>query len=137
MKNNAFKRLFSLLAVILLLTAAFPAALADGGSLYVTGYRVTDANGYPLGSVTKGTTVNITVSLKDVGADPGDPASLDIVKLDDSFTGGWQSVAQTSARRSGSLKIQSLNAWQIASCFCWAMVVSFWLRTRVPSAWVS
>ena len=97
MKNNAFKRLFSLLAVILLLTAAFPAALADGGSLYVTGYRVTDANGYPLGSVTKGTTVNITVSLKDVGADPGDPASLDIVKLDDSFTGGWQSVAQTSA----------------------------------------
>lgn len=98
MKDRAIKRIVSLLAAVLLLTAVFPtAALAEGSSLYVTGYTVTDAYGYPLGSVTKGTTVNITVSLKDVGADPGDPGTLDIVKLDDSFTGGWQSVVQTSA----------------------------------------
>ena len=88
MKNNAFKRLFS---------AAgghpgcwqrpFLAALADGGSLYVTGYTVTDCHRHsPLGSVTKGTDrQHHRLHQGRQGRTRADPVALDIAKLDDSF----------------------------------------------------
>ena len=98
MKHNTIRRAAALLMILLALTAAWPAAArAEGGSLFVTGYTVTDAFGFPLGSIAKGTSVNINVSLKDIGSEVTDPSLLDVVKLDDSFTGGSLSVVKTSA----------------------------------------
>lgn len=97
MKSNAMKRVFSALLLLVLLAAALPVtAHAAGGSLYVTGYAVTDSSGKPVGSVTKGATVNITVSIKDTGTGVSDPMALDVTKLDDSFTGGSVRVESAS-----------------------------------------
>lgn len=97
MKSNAMKRVFSALLLLVLLASALPVtAHAAGGNLYVTGYTVTDSAGKPVGSVTKGATVNITVSIKDTGTSAGDPMTLDVTKLDDSFTGGSVRVEPAS-----------------------------------------
>ena len=97
MKSNAMKRVFSALLLLVLLASALPVtAHAAGGNLYVTGYTVTDSAGKPVGSVTKGVTVNITVSIKDTGTSAGDPMTLDVTKLDDSFTGGSVRVEPAS-----------------------------------------
>ncbi len=97
MKSNAMKRVFSALLLLVLLASALPiTAHAAGGSLYVTGYTVTDSAGSPVGSVTKGATVNITVSIKDTGTGASDPMTLDVTKLDDSFTGGSVRVESAS-----------------------------------------
>lgn len=100
MKHNRFQRVFSVLILLALVTALVPlAARAEGGSLYITGYTVKNTAGGTVGSITKGNTVNITVSVKDTGDGTGssDPAGLDITKLDDSFTGGTVSVSKTSS----------------------------------------
>ena len=97
MKSNAMKRVFSALLLLVLLASALPiTAHAAGGSLYVTGYTVTDSAGSPVGSVTKGATVNITVSIKDTRTGASDPMTLDVTKLDDSFTGGSVRVESAS-----------------------------------------
>ena len=97
MKRNMMQRAAALLVMMLVLAAAFPAAArAEGSTLLVTGYTVTDAYGFPLASVAKGASVNITVSLRDIGGGT-EAGQLDVVKLDDSFTGGSLSVARTSA----------------------------------------
>ena len=59
MTSNAMKRVFSALLLLVLLASALPiTARAADGSLYVTGYTVTDSSGKPVGSITKGATVN-------------------------------------------------------------------------------
>lgn len=72
---------------------------AEGSNLYITGYRVTNSAGTTVYSITKGSVVDITVSIKDTGDGTGqnDPKALDITKLDDSFTGGVLFVEKTSA----------------------------------------
>ena len=103
MKSNAMKRVFSALLLLVLLASALPiTAHAAGGSLYVTGYTVTDSAGSPVGSVTKGATVNITVSIKDTGTGASDPMTLDVTKLDDSFTGGSVRVESASCLPGGA-----------------------------------
>lgn len=98
MKSNAMKRVFSALLLLVLLASALPVtAHAAGGSLYVTGYAVTDSSGKPVGSVTKGATVNITVSIKDTGTGVSDPTTQDVTKLEDSFTGGSVRVEPPSS----------------------------------------
>ena len=66
MKRNAMKRGCALLLLVVLAATLVPMASAAGGSLYITGYTVTDAGGRPVGAITKGSTVNITVSVKDI-----------------------------------------------------------------------
>lgn len=101
MKHKIFRTGVSLLLLLAMLAAALPAVFAaEGGSnLYITGYTVTDASGRTVGSINKGSTVNITVSVKDTGdgTGSGDPTALDITKLEDSFTGGSLSVEKTSS----------------------------------------
>ncbi len=100
MKHNLLRSGLSLLLLLALLAACLPAVFAaEGSNLYITGYQVTDSSGRPAGSVTKGSKVNITVSVKDTGDGKGlaDPKALDITKLDDSFTGGSLTVEKTSA----------------------------------------
>ena len=98
MKSNAMKRVFSALLLLVLLASALPVtAHAAGGNLYVTGYTVTDSSGKPVGSVTKGATVNITVSIKDTGTGVSDPTTQDVTKLEDSFTGGSVRVEPPSS----------------------------------------
>lgn len=98
--KDRFLRTGAALALILtLLTTVLPlGALAEGGTLYVTGYTVEDTSGNASGSVTKDAVVNITVSVKDTsdGTGGGDPKALDITKLDDSFSGGSVQVEKTS-----------------------------------------
>ena len=99
MKHNVLIRGCAALLLLVLLTAAVPLrVLAADGNLYITGYTVTDSAGKAMGSVTKGSQVTITVSVKDTGdgTGAGDPKTLDITKLDDSFTGGSVSVEKTS-----------------------------------------
>lgn len=100
MNRNYFIKCCSILLLVALLTALTPlvSAAEGGGSLYITGYTVTDPAGNLIGSVSKENVVNITVSLKDTsdGSGQGDPAGLDITKLDDSFTGGDLTVTKTS-----------------------------------------
>ena len=88
---------FSTLLLLALLVGVLPLqARAEGGNLYVTGYTVTDASGKAVGAVKKDATVDITVSIKDINDSTQDPGTLDITKLDDSFTGGSVSVEKTS-----------------------------------------
>lgn len=99
MKHNRFQRIFSVLILLALVTALAPlAARAEGGTLYVTGYTVTNSGNGVVSAITKNGIANITVSIKDISANSGDkdPADLDISKLDDSFTGGTVSVKKTS-----------------------------------------
>ncbi|MBM6723891.1 hypothetical protein H6C13_12440, partial [Pseudoflavonifractor phocaeensis] len=97
MKPNLSQKLLSLLLLLAMLTAALPAALgADGTNLYITGYTLTNAAGGSVGSINKGDTVNITVSIKDTSSPSTDVGTLDVTKLEDSFTGGSASVARTS-----------------------------------------
>ena len=99
MKHNRFQRIFSVLILLALVTALVPlAARAEGGTLYVTGYTVTNSGNGVVSAITKNGIANITVSIKDISANSGDkdPADLDISKLDDSFTGGTVSVKKTS-----------------------------------------
>ena len=100
MKHNLFRTGVSLLLLLAMLAATLPAVFAaEGSNLYITGYQVTDSSGRSVGSIKKGNTVNITVSVKDTGdgTGAGDPKTLDITKLDDSFTGGSLSVDKTSS----------------------------------------
>ena len=100
MKHNFLVRGCSALLLLVLLAAAVPLrVLAADSNLYITGYTVTDTAGRPTGSVTKGSQAGIVVSVKDTsdGTGQGDPKTLDITKLDDSFTGGSVSVEKTSA----------------------------------------
>ena len=101
MKHNVLRTGVSLLLLLAMLAAALPSVFAaeGGGNLYITGYTVTDASGRSVGSISKGNTVNITVSVKDTGdgTGSGDPKTLDITKLDDSFTGGSLTVEKTSS----------------------------------------
>lgn len=87
----------ALFAILALLTAALPAARAEGGTLFVTGYTVTVGD-KPSSRLEKGATATITVSVKDTsdGSGTSSPGTLDITKLDDSFSGGTISVAKTS-----------------------------------------
>lgn len=99
MKDRIFKTGAALALVLTLIVSMLPlAAAAGGGTLYVTGYTVVDSAGKTAGSVSKGSTVNITVSIKDTsdGTGGGDPKTLDIAKLDDSFSGGSVQVDKTS-----------------------------------------
>ena len=92
MEHNFSKRLLSLLLLLALLTAALPAALgADGANLYITGYTVKNAAATAdVGTINKGDTVTIIVSIKDTAntaENPGDEVGkLDVTKLEDSFT---------------------------------------------------
>ena len=100
MKHSVLRTGLSVLLLLAMLAAHLPAALgAEGSNLYITGYRVTNAAGAPVYSITKGNVVNLSVSIKDTGDGTGqnDPKSLDITKLDDSFTGGVLFVEKTSA----------------------------------------
>ena len=109
MKHNRFQRFFSVLILLALVTALVPlAARAEGGSLYVTGYTVKNAGGGTVGSISKGSTVNITVFIKDISesSESKDPAALDITKLDDSFTGGTVSVSKTSSAQPLTYSVQ-------------------------------
>ena len=98
MNRHFFRRSGSVLLLLALLLGVLPAAAAGQGNLYITGYTVKNTADVPVGSVTKGMTVNIAVSIKDTGDGTGavDPGTLDITKLDDSFTGGSLSVQRTS-----------------------------------------
>ena len=98
MKRNLLIRGCALLLLVVLAATLVPMASAAGGSLYITGYTVTDAGGRPVGAITKGSTVNIAVSVKDIsdGSGQGNPQGLDIAKLDDSFTGGSVTTRRTS-----------------------------------------
>lgn len=97
MEHNISKRILSLLLLLAMLTAALPAALgADGTNLYVTGYTVKTTSGGNVGSINKGDTVNITVSIKDTNSPSTDVGTLDVTKLEDSFTGGSASAERTS-----------------------------------------
>ena len=99
MKDRIFKTGAALALVLTLIVSMLPLAAAAGsGTLYVTGYTVTDSSGKTAGSISKGSTVNVTVSVKDTsdGTGGGDPKTLDIAKLDDSFSGGSVQVDKTS-----------------------------------------
>ena len=97
MEHNISKRLLSLLLLLAMLTAALPSALgADTGNLYVTGYTLTNASGGAVSTVNKGDTVNITVSIKDTSSPSTDVGTLDVTKLEDSFTGGSAVAERTS-----------------------------------------
>ena len=97
MKHNLSQKLLALLLLLAMLTPSLPAALgADGTNLYITGYTVTNASGSSVGSINKGDTVNITVSIKDTNSPSTDLGTLDVTKLEDSFTGGSAAVERTS-----------------------------------------
>ncbi len=98
MKRNLLIRGCALLLLVVLAATLVPKAFAAGGSLYITGYTVTDTAGKPVGAITKGATVNIAVSVKDIsdGSGQSNPQGLDIAKLDDSFTGGTATARRTS-----------------------------------------
>ena len=99
MKHSILRTGLSVLLLLAMLAASLPAAFgAEGSNLFITGYRVTNAAGSPVYTVTRGNVVDITVSIKDTGdgTGDGDPKALDITKLDDSFTGGTLSVEKTS-----------------------------------------
>lgn len=94
MNHNLLRRGAAFVLLLVLLASLLPAALgADGGNLYITGYQVSK------GTITRGDTVDITVSIKDTGDATVDPTSLDIGKLEDSFTGGTVTVTKTSAEQ--------------------------------------
>ena len=100
MKQNNIVRAVAALLLLAMLTALLPTlASAEGGTLYITGYTLSDSKGKPIGQVRKGDTVTVTVSVKDTGdgSGAGDPKELDITKLEDSFTGGSVSVEKTSS----------------------------------------
>lgn len=99
MKDRIFKTGAALALILTLVASVLPlGALAEGGTLYITGYTVEDSSGKGAGSITKGSVVNITVSVKDTsdGTGGADPKALDITKLDDSFSGGSVQVDKTS-----------------------------------------
>lgn len=97
MEHNTSKRLLSLLLLLAMLTAALPSALgADSGNLYVTGYTLTNGSGGSISSIKKGDIVNITVSIKDTSSPSTDVGTLDVTKLEDSFTGGSAVAERTS-----------------------------------------
>ena len=99
MKHNFLTRCCAALMLLVLLIGALPLrVLAADSNLYITGYTVTDSAGRPVGAVTKGSQVDITVSVKDTGdgTGQGDPTVLDITKLEDSFQGGAVLVEKTS-----------------------------------------
>ena len=105
MNHKNAKRCSAFLLLLVLLTALLPFPVrAAGGSLFVTGYTVTDISGSPASSVTKGSVVNIIVSIKDTGTG-ADPSALDVTKLDDSFTGGSVRVENTSAGQSTTYQV--------------------------------
>lgn len=88
MKDRILKTGAALALILTLVASVLPlGALAEGGTLYITGYTVEDSSGKGAGSITKGSVVNITVSVKDTsdGTGGADPKALDITKLDDSF----------------------------------------------------
>lgn len=97
MNNRLTRSACALFAILTLLTAALPLARAEGGTLYVTGYTITSGD-KTLSKLEKDVTADITVSIKDTsdGSGASSPASLDITKLDDSFSGGSVSVSRTS-----------------------------------------
>lgn len=100
MKHSILRTGLSVLLLLAILAASLPAVFAaEGSNLYITGYRVTNSAGTTVYSITKGSVVDITVSIKDTGDGTGqnDPKALDITKLDDSFTGGVLFVEKTSA----------------------------------------
>ena len=99
MKDRILKTGAALALILTLVASVLPlGALAEGGTLYITGYTVEDSSGKGAGSITKGSVVNITVSVKDTSDGTGgeDPKALDITKLDDSFSGGSVQVDKTS-----------------------------------------
>lgn len=99
MKDRILKTGAALALILTLVASVLPlGALAEGGTLYITGYTVEDSSGKGAGSITKGSVVNITVSVKDTsdGTGGADPKALDITKLDDSFSGGSVQVDKTS-----------------------------------------
>lgn len=100
MKHSILRTGLSVLLLLAIPAASLPAVFAaEGSNLYITGYRVTNSAGTTVYSITKGSVVDITVSIKDTGDGTGqnDPKALDITKLDDSFTGGVLFVEKTSA----------------------------------------
>lgn len=98
MKDRIFKTGAALALVLTLIVSMLPLAAAANGTLYVTGYTVTNSSGKATGSISKGATVDITVSVKDTsdGTGGADPKDLDIAKLDDSFSGSSVQVDKTS-----------------------------------------
>ena len=99
MKYCKFTRGIAALLLLALLAAALPGSiLADGGTLFVTGYTLTNSTGKPVNSFSRGANISIAVTVKDTGdgSGQGDPAALDISKLEDSFTGGTLSVKKVS-----------------------------------------
>lgn len=99
MKDRILKTGAALALILTLVASVLPlGALAEGGTLYITGYTVEDSSGKGAGSITKGSVVNITISVKDTsdGTGGADPKALDITKLDDSFSGGSVQVDKTS-----------------------------------------
>ena len=97
MNNHLTRSACALFAILALLTAVLPAVRAEDRNLYVTGYTIT-SGGNTLNKLEKGSSADITVSIKDTsdGTGSSSPSSLDITKLDDSFSGGSISVARTS-----------------------------------------
>ena len=97
MNNHLTRSACALFAILALLTAVLPAVRAEDRNLYVTGYTIT-SGGNTLNKLEKGSSADITVSIKDTsdGTGSSSPSSLDITKLDDSFSGGSISVSRTS-----------------------------------------
>ncbi|WP_308857362.1 hypothetical protein [uncultured Oscillibacter sp.] len=97
MNHHLTRSACALFAILSLLTAVLPAVRAEDRNLYVTGYTIT-SGGNTLSKLEKGSIADITVSIKDTrdGTGSSSPSSLDITKLDDSFSGGSISMARTS-----------------------------------------
>lgn len=97
MNHHLTRSACALFAILALLTAVLPAVRAEARNLYVTGYTIT-SGGNTLSKLEKGSIADITVSIKDTsdGTGSSSPSSLDITKLDDSFSGGSISMARTS-----------------------------------------
>ena len=64
MKDRILKTGAALALILTLVASVLPlGALAEGGTLYITGYTVEDSSGKVSGSMSKCSVVNITVSV--------------------------------------------------------------------------
>ncbi len=100
MKQKLLKRLAMFLLALQLCAAAMPLmASAAAGGTAVTGYKLTNSSGSTLGSLSKGSVADVTVSLKDPGhtTDQVKVEDIDVSRLVDSFSGGTAPVVKITS----------------------------------------
>ena len=98
MKSFVKRSLVFVLAVTMIIAsfssfaaATGPATSAEGGSLVVTGYTVSYANGNPVSRITKGDKINISLNCRHTNitsTDISDSSQIQISRMVDSFSGG-------------------------------------------------